>query len=61
VAKLLGDTVAAVENHYASFVKELRDQIMENGEGLEKTDCTNLHSRQRRIEGFIDTERDSGG
>jgi integrase len=43
VAKLLGDTVATVEKHYAPFVKELRDRarrIMENGEGLEKTDCT---------------------
>jgi integrase len=40
VAKLLGDTVATVEKHYAPFVKELRDRarsIMENGEGLEKT------------------------
>jgi integrase len=45
VAKLLGDTVATVEKHYAPFVKELRDRvrrIMENGEGLEKTDCTNI-------------------
>jgi hypothetical protein len=45
VAKLLGDTVATVEKHYAPFVKELRDRarrIMENGEGLEKTHCTNL-------------------
>jgi len=43
VAKLLGDTVATVENHYAPFVKELWDRtrrMMENGEGLEKTDCT---------------------
>lgn len=45
VAKLLGDTVATVEKHYAPFVKELRDRtrrIMESGEGLEKTHCTNL-------------------
>jgi integrase len=45
VAKLLGDTVATVEKHYAPFVKELRDrarQIMEKGEGLEKTRCTNF-------------------
>ena len=45
VAKLLGDTVATVEKHYAPFVKELRERarrIMENGEGLEKTDCTNF-------------------
>ena len=43
VAKLLGDTVATVETHYAPFVKELRDRarkIMENGEGLAKTQCT---------------------
>jgi hypothetical protein len=42
VAKLLGDTVATVEMHYAPFVKELRHRarkIMENGEGLAKTDC----------------------
>jgi integrase len=45
VAKLLGDTVATVEKHYAPFVRELRDRarrIMENGEGLEKTDCKNI-------------------
>jgi integrase len=43
VAKLLGDTVDTIEKHYAPFVKELRDRarrLMENGEGLEKTDCT---------------------
>jgi integrase len=45
VAKMLGDTVATIEEHYAPFVKELRDRarrIMENGEGLEKTHCTNI-------------------
>jgi integrase len=38
VAKLLGDTVETVENHYAPFVRELRERarnIMENGLGLE--------------------------
>ncbi len=43
VAKLLGDTVATVEKHYAPFVKELRDRarsLMENGEGIENADCT---------------------
>ena len=43
VAKLLGDTVETIEKHYAPFVKELRDRarrLMENGEGLEKSDCT---------------------
>jgi integrase len=42
VVKLLGDTVATMEKHYAPFVK-LRDRvrnIMENGEGLARTDCT---------------------
>jgi hypothetical protein len=37
--------VATIEQHYAPFVKELRDRarrIMENGEGLEKTHCTNI-------------------
>jgi hypothetical protein len=45
VAKLLGDTVATVEKHYAPFVKELRHRarrIMDNGEGIEKTHCTNF-------------------
>ena len=43
VAKLLGDTIATVEKHYAPFVKELRERtrrLMENGEGLEKTTGT---------------------
>jgi len=45
VAKLLGDTVATVEKHYAPFVPELRDRarrLMETGEGLEKLRCTNI-------------------
>jgi hypothetical protein len=45
VAKLLGDTVATVGKHYSPFVKELRERtrrIMESGEGLEKTHCTNF-------------------
>jgi len=47
VAKLLGDTIATVEKHYAPFVKELRERtrrLMENGEGLEKTSGTFWHS-----------------
>jgi len=44
VAKLLGDTVATIEKHYAPFVKELRDRarrrFKKNGEGLEKTSGT---------------------
>jgi integrase len=36
VAKLLGDTIETVENHYADFVKELRERVrrmMENKNG----------------------------
>ena len=36
VAKLLGDTEETIENHYAPFVRELRERarrIMENGRG----------------------------
>lgn len=43
VAKLLGDTVQTIEQHYAPFVRELRDRarrLMENGEGLEQNHCT---------------------
>jgi len=50
VAKLLGDTVATIEKHYAPLVKELRDRarrIMENGKGIEKTDCTNFAQSAR--------------
>ena len=39
VAKMLGDTVAVVEKHYARFVTVLRErarQIMVNGKGLEE-------------------------
>jgi hypothetical protein len=56
VAKLLGDTVATVEKHYAPFVKELRDRarkFMENSEGIEKADCTKIAQSQpasRRIQ-----------
>ena len=49
VAKLVGDTVATVEKHYAPLVKELRDRarrIMENGEGLEKPYCTKIAQSQ---------------
>jgi integrase len=37
VAKLLGDTVATIERHYAPFVRERARRIMETGEGLEIT------------------------
>jgi integrase len=45
VAKTLGDTVAVVEEHYAPYVKELRERtrrIMESPEGIEKPteNCT---------------------
>jgi hypothetical protein len=45
VAKTLGDTVAVVEEHYAPYVRELRERtrrIIESPEGLEKpaADCT---------------------
>jgi integrase len=45
VAKILSDTIETVERHYAPFTKELRERVrslIDNGEGLEKTDCTNI-------------------
>jgi hypothetical protein len=39
VAKTLGDTVPVVEEHYAPYVKELRERtrrIMESPDGIEK-------------------------
>lgn len=39
VAKMLGDTIDAVEKHYTPFVKELRDRvrsILETGTGIEE-------------------------
>ena len=50
VAKLLGDTVETVEDHYAPFVRELRERarrIMECGEGLE---ITGTQQAQQKIE-----------
>ena len=46
---ILADTIETVERHYAPFTKELRDWVrglIDNGEGLEKTDCT-LHSQSQ--------------
>jgi integrase len=45
VAKTLGDTIAVVEEHYAPYVKELRERtrrIIESPDGIEKpsADCT---------------------
>ncbi len=47
VAKTLGDTVAVVEEHYAPYVKELRERtrrIMASPDGIERlaADCTNI-------------------
>jgi len=45
VAKVLADTIETVERPYAPFTKELRERVrglMNNGEGLEKTDCTKI-------------------
>jgi len=45
VAKILADTIETVERHYAPFTKELRERVrglMDNGEGLEKIDCTKI-------------------
>jgi hypothetical protein len=56
LGKLLGDTVATVEKHYAPFVTELRDrarQFMENGEGLEIVSCG-----QRAIRRCAERRRD---
>jgi integrase len=53
VAKTLGDTVAVVEEHYAPYVKELRERtrrIMESPDGIERSaeNCTNFaHQPQR--------------
>lgn len=45
VAKTLGDTIAVIEEHYAPYVRELRERtrrIIESPEGIEKAaaDCT---------------------
>jgi hypothetical protein len=48
VAKVLADTIETVERHYALFTKELRKRVrglMNNGEGLEKTDAQNCTGR----------------
>jgi integrase len=40
VAKMLGDTIDTVENHYTPFVRELRERvrnILETGVGIEET------------------------
>jgi integrase len=56
VAKILADTIGTVERHYAPFTKELRERVrglIDNGEGLEKTDCTNIAQSElasRRIQ-----------
>ena len=48
VAKILGDTVAVVEKHYARFVTALREQarhIMVYGTGLEEAQFSTQWSR----------------
>jgi integrase len=57
VAKTLGDTVAVVEEHYAPYVKELRERtrrIMESSEGIEKegANCT-VFAHPPEIEGRV--------
>jgi integrase len=47
VAKTLGDTVMVVEEHYAPYVRELRERtrrIMESPDGIERAvvDCTEI-------------------
>jgi integrase len=45
VAKVLADTIDTIERHYAPFTKELRERVrslMDNGEGLSKTESTNI-------------------
>lgn len=47
------DTVDTIEKHYAPFVKQLRDRVrglMENGEGTEKTNCTNVAQASRETQ-----------
>lgn len=57
VAKTLGDTVAVVEEHYAPYVKELRERtrrIMESPDGIERVtpDCTNI-AQQPAVKGRV--------
>jgi integrase len=57
VAKTLGDSVAVVEEHYAPYVKELREhtrRIMESPDGIEKpaADCT-VFAPQPEVKGKL--------
>jgi integrase/recombinase XerD len=57
VAKTLGDTIAVVEEHYAPYLKELRERtrrIIESSDGIEKpaTDCT-VFAHQPEIKGKV--------
>jgi integrase/recombinase XerD len=66
VAKTLGDTVAVVEEHYAPYVKELRERtrrIMESSEGIEKegANCTVLAHPPEIKGGCNENKTDSGG
>jgi integrase/recombinase XerD len=56
-AKTLGDTIAVVEEHYAPYVKELRERtrrIIESPDGIEKpaADCT-VFAHQPEIKGKV--------
>jgi len=64
VAKVLADTIETVERHYAPFTKELRERVrdlMNNGEGLEKTDCTKIAQSGSSMGESIDSKTVSGG
>jgi integrase/recombinase XerD len=57
VAKTLGDTIAVVEEHYAPYVKELRERtrrIIESPDGIEKPapDCT-VFAHRPEIKGKV--------
>jgi hypothetical protein len=53
VAKMLGDTIETVEQHYMPFVRELRDRvrrILENGAGLEELAASSSQTSQSDLE-----------
>ena len=59
VAKMLGDTVRTIEEHYAPSVKELPERarrIMENSEGIEKLDCTIITQQPAEKGGSNETD-----
>jgi hypothetical protein len=49
-------TVDTIEKHYAPFVKELRERVrrlMQNGQGIEQTNCTNIAQQPAAAKGRI--------